>query len=130
MITVERQEPRNSRIIRLVRAAARTPSRATPWTAAFTKIDWSFRNVTFRAEGRPTNRLGTMALMPSTIDKVEVSPDLKTVINTDLWPSTCTIFCWGAAPLRTVAMSPMWIVVPLTVLMGSDRAGRHRQGHL
>ncbi len=39
MITVERQLPRNSRIIRLVSAAAMTPSRATPLIAARTKID-------------------------------------------------------------------------------------------
>ena len=34
MMTVERQLPRNSRIIRLVSAAAMTPSRTTPLTAA------------------------------------------------------------------------------------------------
>ena len=39
MITVERQLPRNSRIIRLVRHAAMTPSRATPPIAALTKMD-------------------------------------------------------------------------------------------
>ena len=42
MITVERQLPRNSRIIRLVRAAAMTPSLTTPEIAAFTNSDWSF----------------------------------------------------------------------------------------
>ena len=41
MITVERQLPRNSRIIRLVSTAAITASRATPLTAAFTNSDWS-----------------------------------------------------------------------------------------
>ncbi len=39
MISVERQLPRNSRIIRLVSAAAMTPSRTTPPIAALTKID-------------------------------------------------------------------------------------------
>ncbi len=39
MITVERHEPRNSRIISDVSAAAIAPSRTTPETAAFTKID-------------------------------------------------------------------------------------------
>ena len=39
MISVERQLPRNSRIIRLVSAAAITPSRMTPDTAAFTNSD-------------------------------------------------------------------------------------------
>ncbi len=39
MITVERQLPRNSRIIRLVSAAAITPSLTTPVTAAFTNRD-------------------------------------------------------------------------------------------
>jgi hypothetical protein len=38
-IRVERQLPRNKRIIRLVSAAAITPSRITPWIDARTKID-------------------------------------------------------------------------------------------
>ena len=41
MMTVERQLPRNSRIIRLVNKAAMTASFATPVTAAFTNMDWS-----------------------------------------------------------------------------------------
>ena len=41
MMMVERQLPRNSRIIRLVSAAAMTPSRATPDIAARTNSDWS-----------------------------------------------------------------------------------------
>ena len=39
MISVERQLPRNSRIIKLVKAAAITPSRTTLLTAALMKID-------------------------------------------------------------------------------------------
>ncbi len=39
MIRVERQLPRNSKIIRLVSAAAMTPSRMTPLIAALMKID-------------------------------------------------------------------------------------------
>ena len=39
MITVERQLPRNSRIIRLVKAAAIAPSRATPAIAPRTNSD-------------------------------------------------------------------------------------------
>ena len=38
-IRVERQLPRKSRIIRLVSAAAITPSRITPWMEARTNID-------------------------------------------------------------------------------------------
>ena len=41
MISVLRQLPRNSRIIRPVRAAAIAASRITPEIAARTKIDWS-----------------------------------------------------------------------------------------
>ena len=41
MMTVERQLPRNSRIIRLVSAAAIVPSRITPEIAALTNSDWS-----------------------------------------------------------------------------------------
>ncbi len=39
MMTVDRHDPRNSRIIRLVNAAAIIPSRTTPETAAFTNSD-------------------------------------------------------------------------------------------
>jgi hypothetical protein len=39
MISEERQDPRNSRIISEVSAAAITPSRITPETAAFTNTD-------------------------------------------------------------------------------------------
>ena len=39
MMTVERQLPRNSRIIRLVRAAAMMPSWMTPLTAPLTNTD-------------------------------------------------------------------------------------------
>ncbi len=41
MISVLRQLPRNSRIIRAVSAAAMMPSVATPFTAASTNTDWS-----------------------------------------------------------------------------------------
>jgi len=39
MISVERQLPRNSRIMSPVSAAAMTPSRTTPLIAALTKTD-------------------------------------------------------------------------------------------
>ena len=39
MMSVERQLPRKTRIIRLVRAAAMMPSRTTPLIAALMKID-------------------------------------------------------------------------------------------
>ena len=41
MMTVERQLPRNSRIITLVSSAAITPSVATPSMAPRTNTDWS-----------------------------------------------------------------------------------------
>jgi hypothetical protein len=52
MITVERQLPRNSRIITLVRAAAITPSLMTPLMAPFTNTDWSFSGVILKSSGR------------------------------------------------------------------------------
>ena len=39
MMSVLRHEPRNSRIIKPVKAAAMTPSLTTPLMAAFTKSD-------------------------------------------------------------------------------------------
>jgi hypothetical protein len=53
MMTVERQLPRNSRIMTLVSAAAIAPSSATPLIAARTNTDWSLIGTTFSASGRP-----------------------------------------------------------------------------
>ena len=53
MMSVLRQEPRNSRIISAVSAAAMTPSRTTPVMAARTKIDWSANSFTSRSAVRP-----------------------------------------------------------------------------
>ncbi len=117
-IRVERHEPRNSRIIRLVSAAAITPSRITPSTAAFTKVDWSLMARTFSVGGRLAFNSGSSALMPDTTSTVEAEPVLSTVISTERWPSTCTTFCCGGAPSRTWATSPMRITAPLTVLIG------------
>ena len=61
MMTVDRHEPRNSRIIRLVSAAAITPSRITPDTAAFTKTDWSESGLTLRPGGSVAASLGIIA---------------------------------------------------------------------
>ena len=51
-ITVLRQLPRNTRIIRPVRNAAVTASRTTPLMAARTNRDWSNNCLTSSAAGR------------------------------------------------------------------------------
>ncbi len=98
MITVERQLPRNSRIIRLVRAAASAPSRTTPETDAFTNSDWSFSGTMLTSAGSRAWIRGRAALTPSTTAMVEVPPFLRMVIRTERLPSTCTTLVWGAAP--------------------------------
>jgi hypothetical protein len=95
MITVERQEPRKSRIIRLVRAAAMTPSLTTPEIAALTKSDWSLSSVILSDDGSPASIRGNAALIPSMIASVEAEPLFSTVINTERRPSTRTSFCCG-----------------------------------
>ena len=69
MITVERQLPRNSRIIRLVSGAAMTPSNATPLIAARTNSDWSSIGVTSRLSGSDGLDLGELLL--DAVDDVE-----------------------------------------------------------
>ena len=59
IIMVERQLPKNNRIIRLVSAAATTPSRATLATAAFTNSDWSPMLPKRTAGGRLSAILGS-----------------------------------------------------------------------
>ena len=51
MITVERQLPRNSRIITLVKSAAMMPSWATPVMAPRTNSDWSAMKPILSASG-------------------------------------------------------------------------------
>ncbi len=107
MISVERQLPRNSRIIRLVRAAAMTPSLTTPWTAAFTNTDWSFKSAMCSDEGSDCLRRGSKCLTPSMMARVEAEPLFSTLIKTERRPSTRTSLRWGGEPSRTWATSPM-----------------------
>ncbi len=101
MITVDRQLPRNSRIITLVRAAAMTPSLITPETAALTKIDWSLSRSIFRFAGRESLIWGRRVLTPSTMARVEAEPFLLTLISTVRRPSLRTTLVWGEDPSRT-----------------------------
>ncbi len=86
-------------------AAAITPSRITPETAAFTKIDWSFSSRMRNEGGRVCFRRGSTSLTPCTIDRVEAEPALRMVASTERRPSTRTTFCCGGAPSRTWATS-------------------------
>src|ERR1700759_2595752 len=88
MITVDRQLPRKSRIIRLVSAAAITPSLTTPEIAAFTNTDWSFSRLIGSGDGSEAGRRGSAAFTPSMIDRVDAEPLFSTVINTERFPST------------------------------------------
>ncbi len=105
MITVDRHDPRNSRIIRLVSAAAIAPSLTTPLIAAFTNSDWSPIGTIFSVSGKVVWMAGSASLMPCTIASVEVAPFFRIVISTDRDPSTCTTLVCGAVPSRTWAMS-------------------------
>jgi len=82
MITVERQLPRNNRIIRLVSAAAMTPSLTTPDTAARTKMDWSASGAIFRELGNVCFSRGRIFLTLSTMSRVDAVPLLSTSIKT------------------------------------------------
>ena len=95
MITVERQLPRNSRIIRLVRAAAITPSLTTPEIAAFTNSDWSLSRAMCSPGGSVSRSFGSAAFTPATIARVEAEPLFSTLISTERRPSTRTSLRWG-----------------------------------
>ncbi len=118
MMTVERQLPRNSRIIMLVRAAAMMPSRKTPFTAAFTNSDWSLRMSILRESGNCCLSRGRRSLMPCTTSRVETTPFLSTWDSTAREPSTCTTLAWGGLPSRTWPTSRTRMVAPPTVLTG------------
>jgi hypothetical protein len=106
-IRVERQLPRNSRIIRLVRAAAMMPSRITPWIEARTNTDWSPIGFTSSVSGSVGLMTSSMCLMPLTMSSVEVVPFLNTLRSTERLPSTWTMLVCTALPLCTWATSCM-----------------------
>ncbi len=105
MISVERQEPRNSSTTRPVRQAAVTISCSTSETESRTKPDASLMGVMETPAGSVRSRPGSLALMPLTTASVEASPVFRTSISTDCWPCTSTMFCCGRPPRCTQATS-------------------------
>ena len=94
-MNVLRHEPRNSRIITAVSAAAMTPSFTTPLMAARTKSDWSANSLTSSSGGRPLRMRGMAFFTPSTTLSVEAAPLLRMVSSTPRTPSRRTTFCCG-----------------------------------
>ena len=105
MMSVERKLPRNNRIIRLVKAAAMTPSRMTPPIAALMKNDWSPICSMVSVCGNVALSCTSFFLMPSMIASVETAPFLSTIIRTERLPSTWTMLVCGGLPSRTCATS-------------------------
>ncbi len=105
MMIVERQLPRNSRIIMLVSSAAMTPSRTTPAIAPLTNSDWSPTKPTTSVSGKRSLKSTTFCLMPAMISSVEIEPAFSTIISTERLPSTWTMLVCGGLPSRTVATS-------------------------
>ena len=92
-IKVERQEPRKSRIIRAVSAAAIAASRSTLLIAWLTKIDWSKSRSIFMPGGAAARMSFIAALTRFTTSRVEASPFLMMVSSTARRPSARTTFC-------------------------------------
>ena len=95
MISVERQLPRNSRIIADVSAAAIRPSRATPLTAPLTNTDWSPITTSLSDGGRVASMRGNCALTPEMMSSVDAEPLFSTLISTARRPSTRTMLPCG-----------------------------------
>ena len=93
MMTVERQVPRNSRIIRLVSRAAITASETTPPMAFSTNRDWSLTRAMLRPSGSVARISATRCLMPSMMASVDAAPFFNTCSTTERPPSTLTMFC-------------------------------------
>ncbi len=74
MISVLRQLPRNTRIMKPVRHAAMIASRTTPLIDASTKMDWSERGLISSWGGRPASICGNNALIPEMMSSVDASP--------------------------------------------------------
>ena len=126
---VERQEPRNSRIINAVSAAAIAPSRTTLATADLTNTDWSNSSLILRPGGAAARATCSTERTPLTTSRVEALPFLMTLSRTARSPFSRTMFCCTAEPSRTWPMSLMNTVAPLVNLTGNivelvDRARR------
>jgi len=105
MISVARQLPRKSRIMRPVRQAAISASRSTPCTEARTNSDWSATGSIFSDAGTRLRSVGIMFLMSLTISSVDVLPLLLMVSSDARWPFTRTMLVCGWKPSRTCATS-------------------------
>ena len=74
MMTVLRQLPRKTRIMKPVRQAAISASRTTPSIEARTNNDWSASGSTFSSGGSPDIMWGSRDLIPEMISSVEALP--------------------------------------------------------
>src|ERR1700678_1646500 len=86
-IKVERQEPRKSRIMSAVKAAAIDASRTTSLMDSDTKMDWSNNGVIVSAPGSPALTTGSICFTFLTMSRVEVCPFFSTVRSADRLPS-------------------------------------------
>src|ERR1700722_13553213 len=107
IMSVERQEPRNTKIMKPVKAAAVKPSRTTAVTEALTKPDWSPTYFKVTPEGKAARITGRRSFTPEMISKVDAEPIFSTDIRTPLRPSSCTTLVCGGEPLWAGATSRM-----------------------
>ena len=103
MISVERQLPRNSRIISPGQRRGDNASRIT----LRHRVRHEDRLIADRAQiearrQRLARSLGSSALMPAMISSVEAAPDLMTDSKTAFLPSTCTTLVCGGLPSCTI----------------------------
>ena len=118
MMRVERHDPRNTRIIRPVSAAAIRPSRTTAVTESRTKGDWSATKRRLTPGGSVAWIAGRRALTPAMMSSVEAEPIFRIDISTPLRPSSSTTLVCGGLPLCTKATSRMNTTAPSTALIG------------
>ena len=116
--SVERHEPRKTRIISAVSPAAIAPSRSTPRTASVTKTDWSNSWLILRPGGAAACISFRTCLTPLTTVSVEALPFLMMLSSTERRPSSRTIFCCTIDPSRTCATSLRKMVDPFMNLTG------------
>ena len=101
--SVERHEPRNTRIINAVRPAAIAPSRNTPSTELVTNTDWSNSSLILRPGGAAARIAPSACFTPLTTASVEALPFLITLSSTERWPFSRTMFCCTSYPSWTCA---------------------------
>ena len=119
MMSVNRQLPRNNKIMSAVRPAAIAPPMTTLLSAAFTNNDWSKMALMVTPAGMTFRMSSNASRTPSITASVETPPVLRIVMSAPGVPLTDTELVCTWNPSCTCATSRIKTDLPSTCLIGN-----------